>query len=110
MIEPLPSSRAERTVRQRLRAAFDDAWRLYPNVRWLAATRPGGPARDGETDVVLVHPQRGILVIEVKGGAHITRDHFGRWYSNGHLLEPPPFKQAEEGKHVLAAKLADHRA
>jgi hypothetical protein len=98
-------SRAERTVRQRLRTALGPEWRLYPNVRWLAPTRPHGPARDGETDVVLVEPVHGVLAVEVKGGI-VRRDRSGAWYSGDHRLDPPPFGQAETSKRVLEARIA----
>ena len=62
------------------------------------------PARDGETDLVIVHPENGILIIEVKGG-RIRRDGRDRWWSGEHPLKPPPFEQAERSKHALREKL-----
>ena len=32
-----------------------------PNVRWVAPTREGGPARDGEIDLVIVDPASGAM-------------------------------------------------
>jgi hypothetical protein len=40
--------------------------------------RDGGPPRDGEADLVIVHADHGILVLEVKSGIP-SRDHAGRW-------------------------------
>ena len=57
---------AEQRVHDTLRAALPPEYRLYPNVRWCAKTRRGGPAHDGEADLVVVHPEQGLLVIEVK--------------------------------------------
>jgi hypothetical protein len=98
---------AERLVRERVADALAERARLYPNVRWIAPTRPGGPARNGETDLLVVDPERGILAIEVKGGT-VARDGFGRWYAGTGHLEEPPFRQVETGAHAIAGKLAEN--
>lgn len=97
---------AERLVHDRLRRALDPEYRLYPNVRWISHSRAGGPARDGETDLVIAHPDQGLLIVETKGG-RIRRDGEGRWFSGHHLLDPSPFRQAEESKRHLENKLMD---
>ena len=61
------------------------------------------PARDEETDLIPIHPENGIMIIEVKGG-QIRRDGQGRWWSGEHQLKPPPFEQAERSKHALREK------
>lgn len=81
--------------------------RAYANVRWLAPTRPGGPARDGEIDLLLVQPEHGLLVIETKGGS-LARDRLGRWYAGHRALEVSPFQQAETAKHALARLICAH--
>lgn len=48
---------------------------------------------EGEGDFVLADPSRGLLVLEIKGGAVVLRD--GHWYQNGHLLTQPPRAQAQ---------------
>jgi hypothetical protein len=101
--------RAEREVEARIREALPDGARCFANVRWLAPTRDGGPARNGEIDLLLVLPAIGILVIETKGGS-IVRDGFGRWYAGNRSLEPPPFEQAEASARAMARKIeADPR-
>jgi hypothetical protein len=98
----------EPLVEERVRAALPAAI-VKANVRWVAPTRPGGPARDGETDVLVVDAERGaLLAIEVKDGA-VSRDGFGRWYAGRRKLEVSPFEQAETGAHALGAKVADDR-
>jgi len=95
----------ERQVEERLRAVLAPHERLYPNVRWIAASRPGGPPRNGECDLVVVAGDRGmLLVIETKSGP-IRRDGFGRWHIVGHNLPESPFRQAETGAHALAGKI-----
>jgi hypothetical protein len=96
---------AERVVVERLRAALPSPeFRLYPNAEWLGPMRDGGPARDGEADLVVVHEEMGILVLEVKSGTP-SRDHDGRWWIGGHELSRDPFKQASDSKHQLVRKL-----
>ena len=96
---------AERAVVERLRAALPSTeFRLYSNAEWLGPMRDGGPARDGEADLVVVHEEMGILVLEVKSGAP-SRDGQGRWWIGGHELSRDPFKQASDSKHQLVRKL-----
>ena len=96
---------AERVVVERLRAALPSPeFRLYPNAEWLGPMRDGGPARDGEADLVIVNEEIGLLVLEVKSGAP-SRDGQGRWWIGGHELSRDPFKQASDSKHQLVRKL-----
>ena len=96
---------AERVVVERLRAALPSPeFRLYPNAEWLGPMRDGGPARDGEADLVIVNEENGLLVLEVKSGAP-SRDSQGRWWIGGHELSRDPFKQASDSKHQLVRKL-----
>jgi AAA domain/Nuclease-related domain len=98
---------AERLVTERVRAALPaEAFHLYPNAEWLGSMRDGGPPRDGEADLVIVHADHGILVLEVKSGIP-SRDHAGRWWIGGLALDRDPFTQAKESKHQLVRKLAD---
>jgi hypothetical protein len=95
---------AERRVHERLREALPAAYRLYPNVAWTGPMRDGGPAEDGEADLVIAHPDGGILVLEVKAGEP-RRDGEGRWWLGPILLERSPFAQAMRSQHQLVHKL-----
>ncbi|HEY5277820.1 MAG TPA: ATP-binding domain-containing protein [Coriobacteriia bacterium] len=98
---------AERLVLDRVRAALPaDAFHLYPNAEWLGSMRDGGPPRDGEADLVIVHADHGILVLEVKSGVP-SRDHAGRWWIGGRELDRDPFTQAKDSKHQLVRKITD---
>jgi hypothetical protein len=98
---------AERLVAERVRAALPtDAFHLYPNAEWLGSMRDGGPPRDGEADLVIVHADHGILVLEVKSGIP-SRDQAGRWWIGGRELDRDPFTQAKQSKHQLVRKLAE---
>lgn len=92
--------RTEARVERAIRAALPVGARLYANVAWTWPTRPGGPARDGEADLVVVHPEHGLLVLETKAGS-LARDGFGRWYGGGRALPESPFAQARTSAHTL---------
>ena len=94
---------AEAQVFERLRHALPAEYRLYRNWRWVLQRDPAAPTRDGESDLVIVHPEHGFLVLEVK--AHLRRDGQGRWFAGARLLPVSPVEQAETGKHALRAKL-----
>ena len=91
---------AEAIVEEQVRAALPADARAHANVRIIARTRTAGPAHDGEADLVVLHPEHGLLVIEVKGGEP-SRDVQGRWYAGGRPLDRSPFAQAEAAKHDL---------
>jgi len=95
---------AERLVFDRLRAALPDRVVLLPNVRWIARDR--GHEIEGEADLVVADPDRGLLVFEVKAG-EIRRDEFGRWWAGRNRLERSPFEQAAASRHALVRKLAE---
>jgi hypothetical protein len=96
---------AEQRVLARLTAALPAPFRIYPNVSWTAPSRPGAAATDGEADLVIAHPELGILVIEVKSGEP-TRDAAGRWWLGPNKLDRSPFEQAKANKYELAKKIA----
>ena len=63
---------AEARVAERLRAALPEPeFHVYTNVRWTGPVRARGPARDGEADAVIAHPEHGVLVLEVKSGTAV---------------------------------------
>ena len=97
---------AERKVYERLRAALPAEYRIYPNVAWLGRTAAHRGLRDGEADLIIAHPKRGFLVIEVKSG-RISRDAHGTWLQNGHELPVSPFEQASTSKHQVLEKLRE---
>jgi len=86
-----------------LAAALKPPWRIYRNVAWLER-RPGAEPADGEADIVLAHPQLGVMVVEVKGGG-VRRIGPGRWESvdrngNRHDIKDP-FAQVTREMHAL---------
>ncbi len=82
-----------------------DPWRVIHSVAWQSVRN--GRQGDGEADFVLVHPEHGIVVIEVKGGTIQIID--GDWVTTGksgrHHIDP--IEQAVSSKHALTAYLRD---
>ena len=60
-----------------------------------------GPGRETEGDFVLAVPDRGLLVLEVKGGRIEVRD--GRFYQNNREMDEAPRQQG----HTFVKALAD---
>ena len=61
------------------------------------------PLVEGEADFVVLHPSRGLLVLEVKGGKTIQHDGY-RWFratQHGPREFQDPFKQAQRNMHAL---------
>ena len=108
-----PAREAERDVYTALQAQLDDGHLVFYSVAWLAKSKGEG-ARDGEVDFVVANPQKGILLLEVKGG-QVCRDGVsGRWVSIDHSHHEhaihDPFEQVRVSKHALLQKLAEHPA
>ena len=93
-------SEAEKEVWKALRDRLPSGWYAWHSLR---IRDPG--AILGEGDFVLAHPQRGFLVVEVKGGRLERRD--GRWFQNGKALDPAPLDQGVRFAKRLARRLGD---
>src|SRR5690606_25883998 len=93
------SPRSEIKVRERLFTADDLI--VFHSVAWQS--RRGGKQGDGEADFVVLAPDLGILVLEVKGGGIEVIN--GTWFSTGHdgIRHPikNPFDQAKDSKYAL---------
>ncbi len=100
---PAGTPESERIVFAAL-ARLPDPWRVIHSVAWQSAA--DGTSGDGEADFVLVHPDHGLLVVEVKGGGISVEA--GRWFSHGrdgsHEIRNP-FEQATASKHTLVRYL-----
>ena len=98
-------SRAERRLYDAFRDGLPDDYVVFHSVAWQVRDTRGG-AQDGEADFVIVHPDRGVLVIEVKGGRIRYDGTTGQWWSNQTLIKDP-FEQARNNKYSLLEKLKD---
>jgi hypothetical protein len=104
-------SGAERQVFEALQRALPDEYSVLHHVSWVQRRRTGG-AHDGEADFVIVHPKRGILVLEVKGGLVRYDAASGRWFtrpfgSTDDIGIRDPFQQVTDAKHDLRRWLQD---
>jgi hypothetical protein len=89
---------AEQHVWKALRDRLPPGWYAWHSLR-LRDRR----ASFGEGDFVLAHPGRGILLLEVKGGAIELRD--GTWFQNGKPLPKAPLDQVHGFRGLLLARL-----
>ncbi len=97
-------SQAEARVYQRCAAGIGDRRMVVFSMPWIRVS-PYGTVRDGETDFTVFDEDRGILVIEVKGGGVHCDMATGDWHSldgSGvqHLIKDP-FRQATAEKYAL---------
>lgn len=104
---------AEVRVYNALAEQLPRGWHVYYSLRWLAPIR-GGEMRDGEADFVIAHADRGVLVVEVKGGAVRRDGKTQKWWTSdrhgcAHHIKDP-FEQAVCNKHGLIRKLKDQPA
>jgi hypothetical protein len=79
-------------------------WRVFHSVAWQG-DRDGRQA-DGEADFVLLHPQHGLMIVEVKGGGIEVVN--GQWFSTnrkGRYRIKNPFVQAKASKYALVKML-----
>src|SRR5690606_8028089 len=91
--EPAFSTASEQEVWERLIAALDDDAVVLANVRFTDVDK------DHELDLVLLVPDVGIVVVEVKGGS-VSVDAQGQWWQ-GHgpgSRRIHPVDQARDGK------------
>lgn len=98
----------EYAVFEALLDELPDEYLVIHRLRWLA--QPGhGRAHDGECDFLVAHPERGLLVLETKGGQIAVDSATGRWTSTsaaGDTFEiRDPYEQATSSKHTLERKL-----
>ena len=107
-----PRRSAEVRLYDLLRLQLGQEWVVFYSVAWLAPTR-GDVPRDGETDFIVAHPGKGILLIEVKGGRIRFDGQRRQWISkdrDGVDYAIDPFQQVRESKYALLNKLKALRA
>jgi hypothetical protein len=97
------SSHAELRVYDALQSGLPSGW-----TAWHSLRIHDDDGTEGEGDFVLIDPDRGLLVIEVKGGALGARD--GRWFQNGKPLKHSPRDQAHGYLDKLIRRLRNQGA
>jgi hypothetical protein len=104
VIGPVPSDRWEQEVRRQLLKQLPDNWTVICSVSW-ALRDDRGFVRDGEADFVVLAPDLGLAVVEVKGSLSARVGDDGVWYRQGQskeieLRESPP-EQANRNMHTI---------
>jgi hypothetical protein len=85
---------AERVVVESFVRTLYSDWMVIPDVAFRGTTQ------DHQTDIILLHPKMGIVVVEVKGHRLSIRD--GVWYGQeGSPLNPQPVEQAKNNAYHL---------
>ncbi len=92
--EPTFTTHSEREVWERLRDS------LPPDCVLMANVRLTDQDKDHEADLVVLMPEMGILVLEVKGGS-VWRDETGWWIRRAKTERCFPVDQARDSKHAL---------
>lgn len=106
-LQEIPTG-SERLVARALFDGLDDAWTVFHSYNWLRPERSwkATPLREGEADFVLIHPEHGLLVVEVKGGRIEFHPDQALWLQNGKQLRDP-FDQARRNLHALVAQVRE---
>lgn len=95
-------------VFRRLEAVLDDTFVVFYSRPWLGL-KSDGEEIDGECDFIVANAERGLLTIEVKGGAVSYDPRNNQWTSRDrwkvtHNIKNP-VQQARSAKHELLRKL-----
>ncbi len=88
---------------------LDDSWLVFHSLEWRTIDKKDGEKR-GETDVIVFHPDLGLLFIEIKSEGIVCEN--GEWYHESTFdgsrikMKRSPFAQARTNFYALHAKLA----
>lgn len=90
-----PKRAGEHAVYEALRDALDDAWFVFYDRRVPGSNRP--------IDFLVIHPERHVLALEVKGGqVHAVRGRFRQMVSRtGQRIVTTPFAQTRKALIAL---------
>ncbi len=104
-------SNAERKLFTVLQNQLPDDYTVLWSIDWTMprSSGYGGGVRESEVDFLVLHPVKGILILEVKGGGVGYDGTRHEWYTiNVHGARLPikdPFEQAKDGKHAILREL-----
>ena len=105
------SNAGERAVGQALDAALDRRTQVYHNLRRLTALSNNQTLKEGETDFLILDPEAGMLLLEVKGGEWRFNANAHRWEhkpqgGKAWITRDCPFEQASKNLHAVKDELA----
>lgn len=83
-------------------------YRVFYSMHWQKYEENWG-ASEGEADFVIVHPDMGVIVLEVKGGAISYDADRGKWFTQNRNLEKfeirDPVEQGRRNHYAILQKL-----
>ncbi|MBE3086437.1 MAG: NERD domain-containing protein [Bacteroidetes bacterium] len=102
-----PKRSSELKVYNALRG-LPEKYTVFYNFHWLDHKDEIG-TWEGEADFIVVHPNIGVLVIEVKGGGILYKPEKGQWYSqdrNGDFFEiKDPVEQGRRNHYEIKKQI-----
>lgn len=94
---------SELSVLRALQKSLSDDFYVYHSFSFLEKK---DTLKEGEADLIIFHKQRGLLILEIKGGEISIEN--GQWFSSNkygkHTIKNP-FDQARKAKHALLNKI-----
>lgn len=100
---------SEALLMRAFQTRLDDDFLIFHSFPWLAPDRDDldAPLREGEADFVLLHREKGILVIEAKGGEIVLRNRvWSRVVGGGRLKEiRDPAQQVRRAARALRKRV-----
>ena len=100
------STQSEKRVFDRLRDGLSDEWDAFHSVGWVNRDPVEG-AKVGEIDFVLVHQERGVVALEVKGsGVECRHGQWSRLRDGKREGIKDPFDQAVDHEKALERLIA----
>jgi hypothetical protein len=106
-------NQGERVIAQALVAQLPSGCRVYHSYPWLRPERHAKTGKEvllpGEADFVIVDPDQGVLILEVKGGTieYDAQSHLW-WRQETNEEIKDPFVQAERNKYALRDRIVVH--
>jgi len=112
MFPTLPAEESpgsERKIYYQLRDTLPNEYIIFHSLPYLARQK-NAPLVEGEVDFLLIHPKRGLLVLEVKGGKEIHYDAQKRKWSSLDFDDTlhnikDPFEQGRKNLHNIIKKI-----
>jgi len=101
----------EKKVYLALKDQLGDDYTVFHSLEWVNADDDF--QAQGEIDFLVFHPEKGVLVCEVKGGVVFRREGSGQWFSGNrrddvHKIKDPG-RQARTSAMTILNKLKKHR-
>ena len=105
-------SNGERKAFYALKDLLSDDYTVIHSLPVYKKSHRNGPLKDGEIDFLIIHPDKGMLAIEVKGGGVEIDSEAGEWYSTDyrgikHRIKNP-YEQGKKHIHTLAHEIGSH--